>query len=87
MSSERKMPDRGPVTFGDLINKLGTLRVTCDQCGRNGRYSVRRLAAQYGRDGRVTDWLSAITSDCPRRPPINVAEQCTARCPDLVRSA
>jgi hypothetical protein len=80
-----KLPHSGAITFGDLINKLGTLQVTCEQCGRNGRYSVRRPAAQHGHDGKVSDWLSAITSDCPRKRPINMADQCGAQCPDLVR--
>jgi hypothetical protein len=81
------MSHSGTLTFGDLIKKLSTLRVTCDKCGRKGRYSVRRLAAERGREGRVTDWLSAITSDCPRKRPINMADQCAVQCPDMARGA
>jgi hypothetical protein len=47
------MSHSGAITFGDLINKLGTLRVTCDQCGRKELYSVRRLANERY-DGRVS---------------------------------
>ena len=46
------MSHSGTLTFGDLIKKLSTLRVTCDKCGRKGRYSIRRLAAERGRDGQ-----------------------------------
>jgi hypothetical protein len=79
------MPRDGSVTFGDLLGKLDTLRVTCDKCGRGGRYSVRRLALAHGHDGRLTDWLADLTRDCWRRTSPGLSDPCGARCPDLLK--
>jgi hypothetical protein len=49
------MPRDGALTFGDLIGQLDHLEIACPKCDRLGRYSVRRLALQYGRDFRLTD--------------------------------
>jgi hypothetical protein len=75
----------GAVTFGDLVGKLETLRVTCAKCEREGRYSVRRLIEQHGREGKVTDWLAGVAGDCPCKRSIDMSDQCRACCPDLVR--
>jgi hypothetical protein len=32
------MPRDGAIVFGDLIGKLDDLRVSCEKCGRSGRY-------------------------------------------------
>jgi len=34
------MPRDGAIVFGDLMGKLDDLRVSCDKCGRSGRYTV-----------------------------------------------
>jgi hypothetical protein len=34
---------RRAIIFGDPVRKLDGLVVTCEKCGRSGRYSVRRL--------------------------------------------
>src|SRR5450830_1465462 len=47
------MPRDGAIIFGDLIGKLDMLHVTCDKCGRKGRYAVPRLIEQRGRDAKV----------------------------------
>jgi hypothetical protein len=47
--------------------KLDMLRVTCAKCGRKGRYNLRQLVKEFGRDGKLTDWLTRITARCPRR--------------------
>jgi hypothetical protein len=52
------LPRDGSVTFSDLTGKLDVLKVTCDKCGRAGRYGVAQLIEQHGRDGKLTDWLS-----------------------------
>jgi hypothetical protein len=77
----------GSVTFGDLVGKLDTLRVTCNKCGRGGRYSVRRLALEHGRDGRLTDWLAELTKDCPWRQAPELFDPCGAQMPDLLKLA
>jgi hypothetical protein len=77
------MPRDGSITFSDMVGKLDMLRVTCAKCGRKGRYNVRQLVKEFGRDGKLTDWLTRITAHCPRRGSIDVSDQCGARCPDL----
>jgi hypothetical protein len=74
-------PSRPP-TF---VGKLEWLVVSCEKCGRKGRYSVKRLIELYGRDAKFTDWLARITEDCPGRRSIDMSDQCGARCPDLSR--
>jgi hypothetical protein len=46
------MPRDGSMTFGDLIGQLEHLEIACPKCDRLGRYSVRRLAMQYGAQAR-----------------------------------
>jgi hypothetical protein len=77
------MPRDGAITFGDLVGKLDVLVVDCPKCGRSGRYAVRRLIEQRGRDAKLIDWKDEITADCPRRMAANISDQCAARCPDL----
>ena len=73
----------GSMTFGDLVGKLGTLRVTCAKRDREGHYSVGRLIERHGADHRITDWVAGITDDCPKRRGTDMSDQCGARCPDL----
>jgi hypothetical protein len=75
----------GSITFSDMVGKLDMLRVTCAKCGRKGRYNVRQLVKEFGRDGKLTDWLSRITADCPKKQSVDMSDQCGARCPDLPR--
>jgi hypothetical protein len=79
------MPRDGAIIFGDLIGKLGVLRVTCEKCGRDGRYPLQRLIDGRGRDAKIVDWLRELTADCPRMIARNMSDQCGARCPDLAR--
>jgi len=72
----------GSITPADLVGKLDWLIVSCDKCGRHGRYSVARLV-RLGPNATLTDWLAGITHDCPRRKSIDMSDQCGARCPDL----
>ena len=77
------MPRDGSLTPRDLVGKFDVLAVACDKCGRTGRYRVTTLAERIGWDGRLTDWLTEITADCPRRRAAAISDQCHARCPDL----
>jgi hypothetical protein len=47
------------------------------------RYRVDRLVQQLGREAKLTDWLSEITADCPRKIAGSYRDQCAARCHDL----
>ena len=77
------MPRDGAIVFGDLVGKLDVLVVACEKCGRAGRYAVRRLVEERGRNGKLIDWKDEITADCPRRVAQNYSDQCGAGCPDL----
>src|SRR5262245_26385146 len=44
------MPRDGATIFSDLIGKLDTVYVACSKCGRSGRYRLRCLIDQRGRD-------------------------------------
>jgi hypothetical protein len=81
------MPRDGSMTFGDRIDQLEYLAITCPKCERLGRYSVRRLALQYGREGKLTDWINLMTKDCPCKHSPGLADACGARCPDLSKLA
>jgi hypothetical protein len=78
------MPRDGATTFGDLVGRLGAVQVTCEKCGRDGRYRLYRLIAQHGRDTKIPDWLSKISGDCPRRIAARFDDRCGAHCPDLL---
>ena len=56
----------GAIIFSDLIGKLDVLNVACEKCGRAGRYPLRRLIDDRGRDAKVIDWLDELTADCPK---------------------
>ena len=77
------MPRDGAIIFSDLVGKLDDLRVSCDKCGRSGRYQVQRLIKDRGRDGKIVDWLDEISADCPTKVKQSMNDRCGARCPDL----
>ena len=79
------MPRDGAIIFADLIGKTEVLRVTCEKCGRDGRYILARLIRQRGRDGKVIDWLDELTTECPKKIAHNMNDPCGARCRDLAR--
>ena len=49
------MPRSGAIVFGDLIGKLDSVRVTCDRCGRDGRYQFQNFISERGGDGKIVD--------------------------------
>ena len=72
-------------TTGSLVGRLDVLRIECQQCGRFGRYNVAKLVEQHGRRHLLTDWLHAMTRDCPHRQQSGVTRACGAVMPDLAR--
>lgn len=87
MDTTALMPRDGSITFGDLIGQLDHLEIACPKCDRLGRYSVRRLALQHGREGKLTDWIASMTTDCPRKQSVGLSDACGARCRDLTKLA
>ena len=79
------MPRDGAIIFSDLFGKTEVLRVTCEKCGRDGRYILARLIRKRGRDGKVIDWLDELTADCSKKQARNMNDPCGVRCPDLAR--
>ena len=84
-TTNKMRPRDGAIIFGDLIGKLDGLRVSCEKCGRSGRYQVQRLIRDRGRDGKIVDWLDQITADCPKKATVSWNDRCAARCPDLAK--
>ena len=79
------MPRDGAIIFSDLIGKLDDLRVSCEKGGRSGRYQVRRLIRDRGREGKIVDWLDQITADCPKKATVSWNDRCGAKCPQLAK--
>jgi hypothetical protein len=77
------MSRRTYLTFGDIADKLHTLRIECTRCARKGRYNVAKLIAQYGRSGNMSKWVSDLRGDCPKRSAAQLHERCDLFCPDL----
>ena len=77
------MPRDGAIIFGDLVGKLDVLRVSCEKCGRDGRYILHRLIVKRGRDAKLIDWLDELTAECPKKIARNMNDPCGARCPQL----
>ena len=59
------------------------LRVECTRCSRKGRYSVRKLIAQYGRNASMMGWKERLAGDCPKRNATQLHDRCDLICPDL----
>jgi hypothetical protein len=77
------MPRNGAIMFNDLVNRLDALRVTCERCGRNGRYRLESLIAERGPDANVPDWLHKLTVTCEIKQAQNWRDRCATHCPDL----
>jgi hypothetical protein len=69
------MPHDGSITPADLVGKLDWLVLSCEKCGREGRYKVARLVKGLGADAKLTDWLSQITADCPKKRNIDMSDR------------
>jgi hypothetical protein len=77
------MPRDGAVTFGDLLGRLDRLHLVCRKCNRLDRYPVHGLATAHGHGFKISDWISDMTRDCPRRRSPGLADACGATCPGL----
>lgn len=52
------------------------IRIKCVRCGRRRVYITEELLASG--DRRMTDLLTEVTKDCPRRGALSIYEQCAA---------
>jgi hypothetical protein len=75
----------GAIILSDLIGKLDVVRLTCEKCGRDGRYILPRLIRKRVRDAKLVDWLDELTAECPKKIAPNMNDPCGARCRDLAR--
>jgi hypothetical protein len=73
------------LAFGDIEGKLDVLCVECTRCHRKGRYSVRKLLEQYGREGSMMTWREQLSGGCPKRDAPQLHDRCDLICPDLPR--
>jgi hypothetical protein len=83
MTQNFAMPRDGAIIFSDLIGKLDAVRVTCERCGRKGRYRLQTLIAERGGDVSVPDWLHELTTTGEINWAQNWDDRGAARCPDL----
>jgi hypothetical protein len=70
------MPRGGSLTLADIADERIVL--TCDKCDRRGSYSVARLWRERG-DIKMTDWLTEVSADCPRRQAGRFNDWCGVR--------
>jgi hypothetical protein len=75
------MPLNGSLILSDLAT--ARLEVARPKCARRGSYVVAALIKRLGPDGRLTDLLTELTWDCPRRGAQAMRDQCAAQFPDL----
>jgi hypothetical protein len=70
------MPRDGAFTLSDVRSPV--LTVVCDPCGRLERHDVEWLTRQYGWDAKLTDLLTELVADCPKRRAVSVYDRCKA---------
>ncbi len=70
------------VKVGDLVGHFEYLNLSCEKCGRSGRYAVAKLVADRGPDFSLTKLKELMTKDCPRK-----GEACLASYPDFPKPA
>jgi hypothetical protein len=67
------MPRDGANLLSDL--RVPVLTVVCEPCGRRERHDVERLIRQYGWDAKLTDLLTELVVDCPKRGGVSVYDR------------
>jgi hypothetical protein len=68
------MPRDGSMILSDIRGP--TVALTCEACGRRGRYRVETLLAEHG-DARLTDLLHTL-ADCPKARSLSEPRPCKA---------
>jgi hypothetical protein len=69
------MPRDGAMILSDV--RQPALELICEQCGRNGRYSVAGLMAKHG-DAKLPE-LAAEIADCPKARTASIYDRCKVR--------
>lgn len=58
--------------------------LTCNQCGRKGRYNVARLIEKHGPDMPIRDFIDQIGQSCHRWVNPKKWQRCGLGCSDLL---
>ena len=62
-----------------------SVRISCNKCGRQGRYSRAAFVEMVEAETELPDALARISADCPKRQtPALAYDQCMALYPDLI---
>jgi hypothetical protein len=74
-----KMPVGAATTLQDVDHRgINLLVIDCAKCSRRGNYWVANLIQVHGKRYRLTDLLSSVSEDCPKRIEAKFADQCGA---------
>lgn len=69
------MPRDGALTLSDVLSPW--IVISCEPCGRRGRYAVERLKAKHG-DARLTNLLLEI-AQCEKARSFSIYDRCKVR--------
>ncbi len=61
-----------------------SVRISCTNCGRHGRYSRAAFVELVGAETELPDALERVSADCPKRQSPLAYDQCLALYPDLI---
>ena len=80
------MARSGSYTLSDFqIAGHASVEIACSVCERRGVYNLARLLAVRV-DLRMTDYLTEVTANCPRRQGVSIYSRCEAFYPVLSRA-
>ena len=76
----------GSKTLGHLCAaQVLTLKVSCQNCTRNGRYRVTRMIDRHGAGMTLIDLKSVLVGDCRNRNASSLNHRCAVVYPGLSR--
>ena len=61
------MVAKGPILLGDVAQRLSSVDIACNFCGRHGKATGIRLMSEYGPATSIPTLLRLLSADCPRR--------------------
>jgi hypothetical protein len=72
------MPRDNSMVLSDYPNAR-YVQLSCERCGRSGRYAVARLREKHG-DMRLIDFRESAAADCPNNQAAGIFERCQVVC-------